>query len=208
MFEITEHDIWAAQRLPGPHYYKVLRWIHEILRPSSYVEIGVGYGESLKLASPPTVAIGIDPASKAVRRWRTDTRIFAMTSAEFFARHDLAEVLGMPHFGLAFIDGAHLFEEARDDFERLARYAGPESVVLFHDTIPFDERTSARERTTEFYTGDVWRILSCLEERRELDVTTVQTPPSGLTMVRWRQADRQPSLPNARDEVQRWLLRQ
>jgi hypothetical protein len=34
------HKIVAATRFPGPNYYEVLQWLHQDLRPESYVEIG------------------------------------------------------------------------------------------------------------------------------------------------------------------------
>jgi hypothetical protein len=54
-----------------------------------------------------------------------------------------------------------------------------------HDTIPLDRATSARTRTTEFYTGDVWKIVPHLRRYRpELEVATVTAAPSGLTLIR------------------------
>src|SRR5208283_2381968 len=44
----------ASDALPGPDYYTVLRWIHEVLRPANYVEIGVRQGDSLRAALPDT----------------------------------------------------------------------------------------------------------------------------------------------------------
>ncbi len=34
-------NIVALMRFPGPDYFEVLEWLHEDLRPESYVEIGV-----------------------------------------------------------------------------------------------------------------------------------------------------------------------
>jgi hypothetical protein len=179
------HDREAAARLPGPDFYEVLGWLHEELKPASYVEIGVMSGESLKLASPPTLALGIDPAPIADQAWRTSTRIVPLTSTEFFARHDLAALLGMPHFSLAFIDGLHLFEQAIEDLYHLERYAAPDSLIAVHDTVPLDEETSGRQRRHMFHTGDVWKLipfLACC--RPDLDVITVRSAPSGLTLIR------------------------
>jgi hypothetical protein len=54
-----------------------------------------------------------------------------------------------------------------------------------HDTIPLDRVTSARTRTTEFYTGDVWKIVPHLRRNRpELEVITVTAAPTGLTLIR------------------------
>src|SRR5262245_21361519 len=49
-----EHLAEAQRRLPGPAYYQVLRWIHEALVPTNYVEIGIRRGTSLRMALPGT----------------------------------------------------------------------------------------------------------------------------------------------------------
>ena len=48
-----------------------------------------------------------------------------MTSDDFFASHDLAQVLGGRPVDLAYIDGMHQFEFALRDFMNLERYVGP-----------------------------------------------------------------------------------
>ncbi len=86
---------------------------------------------------------------------------------------------------LAFIDGMHLFEFALRDFINLERYCARTSTCLVHDCCPLDERTSARERVTEFWTGDVWKLVLCLKKYRpDLDVHTVAAAPTGLTIIR------------------------
>ena len=173
----------AGRRLPGPGYYRALRWIHEILRPANYVEIGVRKGVSLRQALPGTQCIGVDPRPM-IGRELPRTRIYPLTSDEFFARCHPSELLGGP-VELAFIDGLHLFEQVLRDFVNLERHCAPSSVVLLHDCLPFDEVTSARERTTDFYSGDVWKAALALMRRRpDLEMVTVRTAPTGLTLVR------------------------
>jgi hypothetical protein len=183
--QLQGHLAEAEARLPGPNYYTALQWVHEILRPASYVEIGVGQGGSLAAASPDTLSLGIDPLPELdASALPSRTRLFAMTSDEFFARHELRQVLGRSHFSLAFIDGLHLFEQALRDFIHLERAAGPESVIMIHDCLPLNALTAARARTTAFYTGDVWKLVTCLVERRpDLRLAVVRTPPSGLALV-------------------------
>jgi hypothetical protein len=177
------HDSAAARRFPGPDYHEVLGWLHEALQPETYVEIGVMGGGSLRIARPSTTAVGIDP--EAPGSGGTRALIFSMTSGEFFARYDLREVLGGRNVDFALIDGLHRCEQALEDFLNLERYAGPDTVIALHDTIPLDQETSARERTTEFYTGDVWRMVAYLRENRpDLRIVTVKTAPTGLTLVR------------------------
>ena len=178
-----EHVAEARRRLPGPGYYQVLRWIHEIVRPANYLEIGVRKGLSLRMALPGTSCIGVDP-DPLIDREIPDTGIYALTSDEFFARYDPAELLGGP-VELAFIDGLHLFEQVLRDFVNLERYSSPSTVAILHDCLPFDEVTSGRERTTDFYSGDVWKAaLALMRHRPDLEMVTVRTAPTGLSMVR------------------------
>src|ERR1051326_9082596 len=129
----------VARLFPGPDYYTVLGWIHEILKPANYIEIGVRRGTSLRLKWPETVGIGIDPEPVLDQAPPPTTQLFATTSDEFFQRHRLPELINAPCFVLAFIDGLHLFEQALRDFINLERYAGPGSVILIHDCLPLDE---------------------------------------------------------------------
>jgi hypothetical protein len=216
------HDAAAAASFPGPDYYEVLRWLHEELRPAAYIEIGVAYGESLKLALPGTKALGIDPHPIADHPWRAETTIVPLTSEEYFARHR------PPEFSLAFIDGLHLFEHALADLLRLAPYAGPGAVIALHDTVPLDRETASRVRATEFHTGDVWKMLPFLAAHTQAEAITVAAAPSGLTLIRgldpaWRPPEEtvrrfielpwesyEPGflVPNERSAVAAWLLRQ
>jgi Methyltransferase domain len=173
----------AAVRLPGPDYYTVLRWIHEILRPETYIEIGVRRGDSLRAALQQCLCVAVDPVplDAAVS---PKVHVFEMTSDSFFESHNVAEVLGVPCFSLAFIDGLHLFEQALRDFIYLERFASRKSIIMLHDCMPLDRITSDRTRSTHFYSGDVWKLAMCLKtHRRELGVVMVRTAPSGLCLV-------------------------
>lgn len=165
-------------------YYNLLRSIHEYLRPRTYVEIGVRHGESMCLASPETLAIGVDPRAEIKFPLGDRARVYGVTSDEFFSCYDVAaELAGLP-VDLAFIDGMHLFEYALRDFANLERSCSPHSVVLIHDCLPIDRVTSARERTTDVWSGDVWKLVTCLRRHRpDLTVTTVDVPPTGLGIV-------------------------
>jgi methyltransferase family protein len=174
----------CGRRFPGPEYCEVLRWIHETLQPSSYIEIGVFEGGSLSLALPATQSIGIDPNPQINRRLSPKTHLFRLTSNEFFAQCDLRTLVVGSHFSLAFIDGLHLFEQALMDFINLERSSGSGSIVLVHDSMPLDAETSGRKQKTMFYTGDVWKLLLCLSHyRTDLRIHTVRTAPSGLSMI-------------------------
>ena len=179
----------SKRRLPGPIYAWVLNWIHDFLKPANYVEIGVQRGASLHRARPDTPCIiGIDPEPMIMPEIADEppaanARIYEMTSDEFFAGHDLAEILGGP-LKFSFIDGLHLFEQVLRDFINLEKYSNEETVIVLHDCIPFDEVTASRERTTDFYSGDVWKATLALRRLRpDLTMTIVPTAPTGLCLV-------------------------
>jgi hypothetical protein len=182
--QLAEHLRESLERLPGPAYYKVLAWTHRILEPANYVEIGVHKGVSLVQARKTTPCIGVDPEPSIEHELPPDTRIYELTSDEFFARYDLTDLLGGA-VDLAFIDGLHLFEQVLRDFVNLERHAGPSTVFLLHDCLPLDQVTASRDRTTDFYCGDVWKAALALRRQRpELEMVTVRTAPTGLCLVR------------------------
>ena len=171
--------------LAGEDYRALLARIHQALRPSTYVEIGIKDGASLRLIAPGTRAIGIDPEPRIPGPLPPNVRVFAKTSDAFFAEHDVQAELGGRSIELAFIDGMHLFEFALRDFINLERHCAPGGTILLHDCYPLDEASSARTRTTALWTGDVWRTLLALrEERPDLAIATLATPPSGLAIIR------------------------
>ena len=164
----------VEQRMPGPNYLHWLQRFHEALRPETYLEIGVAKGYSLALARPPTRAIGIDPEPGIVHPFKTETHVFNLESDAVFADGKLAPLLEGRPLSLAFIDGLHEFAQALRDFINVEACCGPRSVVLFHDTVPFDERTQRPARERKFYTGDIWKTVLCLKRYRpDLDVFTV-----------------------------------
>ncbi|HVO64006.1 MAG TPA: class I SAM-dependent methyltransferase [Terriglobales bacterium] len=181
---LQAHLARASEELPGPDYYSVLRWIHQVLCPARYLEIGIRHGDSLRVALPGTRCVGIDPAPVVNYPLGSDTRIFAMTSTEFFETQNLEDIWGANSFSLAFLDGLHLFEQALLDFAHLECLATPESVVMIHDVLPLDAETSERTRRTDFYSGDVWKLAMCLHQHRpDLRIRTIRTRPTGLCVI-------------------------
>ena len=83
-----------------------------------------------------------------------------------------------------FIDGLHSFDQALRDFTNLEAHCASASLVALHDTVPLDDVTQRPERHTQFWTGDVWKVVLCLKHYRpDLDLFTVAAAPSGLTLV-------------------------
>ncbi len=174
----------VTERLEG-HYFDLIRRLHVTLRPRTYAEIGVHTGRSLALAGPETLIVGIDPTPAVRTRINHTARLFFETSDEFFARHDLHELLGGRPLDMAFIDGMHLFEYALRDFRNLERFCNADSMVMVHDCYPLDADSSGRIRNSDTWTGDTWKLVPCLRALRpDLDIATVAVKPSGLTLIR------------------------
>lgn len=174
----------AHLKFPGENYVRWLERLHAALSPETYLEIGVDKGRSLAVASPPTRAIAVDPKPAISEQFKAETHFYLETSEEFFAKGRLKSLLGEGALDLAFIDGAHLFEQTLRDFINIETYCNARSVILLHDTVPLDEPTQQRTQTTEFYTGDVWKTVLCLKHYRpDLEIFTISTMPSGLTII-------------------------
>ena len=181
---LDAHLTLAHVRLPGAGYYELLDRLHELLRPRTYLEIGMGDGSSMALVRPGTRAIGVDPVPTLQSPIAAECLVVPQRSEDFLARSDLGRVFADGPPDVVFIDGLHTFAAVLDDLIGVERIAGPRTVVAIHDTIPLDEPTQRPDRVHAFYTGDVWKLLPVLWDLRpDLDVATVCTSPSGLTLV-------------------------
>jgi hypothetical protein len=183
--------------------HEFLRHLHAALEPRNYLEIGVNDGLSLALSRVPTIAI--DPAFKITTALRCDLHLVKATSDDFFARQDpirhlrsgrnpwrnarrgrplVAGWRGKAVVDLAFIDGMHLFEFALRDFMNIERFTDWTSVVVFDDMLPRSVDEAARDRHTQQWTGDVFRVGEVLRARRsDLVLIPVDTAPTGVLVI-------------------------
>jgi len=166
-------------------YLDVLAELHRTTQPRTYLEVGVFRGDALRLASETTLSVGVDPQPDVAAGDEWHGHLEIMTSDEFFAGPRPGELFGDSPVDLVFIDGLHLFEYALRDFLNAEALASPESLIVVHDCLPRDALTASRERTTDYWTGDVWKLVLCLlDHRPDLDVCIIDAPPSGLCLVR------------------------
>jgi hypothetical protein len=183
----SAQGLLASACFPGPPYRELLKRLHEILRPQTYLEIGVETGATLGFAKDAQCAVGIDPDASLLQRELLPAcaRVFTTTSDAFFAENTREGVFGDRRVDLALIDGMHLFEYALRDFIHVEAWSHPSSIVVLHDCVPLSPLTAQRERQSNLWVGDVWKVVSILREYRpELSVKIVKTAPSGLCIVR------------------------
>lgn len=181
---LKAHLSLVELKFPGDHYKAVLNNLHRWLAPATYLEIGVETGESLSQACAQTHCIGIDPAPQIRYPLPPRCDIYSLTSDAFFAQFDPQALFGLRPVDFAFIDGLHVFEAALRDFIHVEQASRHDSVIAIHDCIPLDAATSARQRTTNFWSGDTWKLILALRKYRpDLQLVSVATKPTGLGLV-------------------------
>jgi tetratricopeptide (TPR) repeat protein len=174
----------ARAVMPGPRYLDLLANFHAWLQPAAYVEIGVEAGRTLVIAQPPTSAVGIDPEPDIKFPLPETTQVFSLGSDQFFEQHHLPDVIGHATIDFAFIDGLHVFDQALRDFMNVEKYSHPNTVVVIHDCLPLDSASSNPNRTTNFWSGDPWKVMAVLRKfRPDLTCFTLPTSPTGLGVV-------------------------
>ena len=174
----------ARVQMPGPDYPAALRQIHDILKPQTYLEIGVCTGLSIRLANSTTRCVGIDPAPRLREPLPPNTKLFTMESDAFFEKHYLPDVLEQTPLDLAFIDGLHTFDQVLKDFINLERFASPSSLYILHDTFPVESGVASRQERNKFWAGDVWKVIPILKAYRpDLVLQTLPIFPTGITLI-------------------------
>ena len=202
----SRHIQAAKNRFPGHDYMCWLKWLHQKVKPATYVEIGVESGQSLQFAQHPTKAVGIDPSIRIIHSQESWVKLYKLTSDEFFIQHDLRQVLGAEFVDMAFIDGLHTFDQALKDFINIERYAHPGTVVAFHDIFPVTAITADRDCKTIFWLGDTWKVVLILKEmRHDLKIFTLPAYPSGLTIVTGLNADSNLLSRELEQIIERWM---
>ena len=177
-----EPDPFADFPKPSMKARAMLAGLHRVLRPRTYVEIGVSKGGSL--ARSRTKSIGVDPAFAITAELNCDVRLFRETSDDFFARPDaFGHFDGVP-VDFAYIDGMHLSEFALRDFKNIEKRMARTGVVALDDMLPRNALEAARDRRTGPWTGDVYKLHRVLETYRpDFTLVPVNVHPTGTYLV-------------------------
>jgi hypothetical protein len=139
--------------LPGPPVRQHLEWIHHLLRPATYLELGNGGTDTIGLARPPTRAIALVAGAGA--------------SA-------IATARGERTIDLALIAGAGTAVDALDSLITLAPHCAPSATILLTDSMPV---AAGAPNDLWKLPGGLRHALP------ELRVATLPAPPTGLTVI-------------------------
>jgi hypothetical protein len=175
-------DPFVPHPEPRMTRHELLEGLHKKTRPRTYLEIGIRTGRSMVLSR--CRSIGVDPLFKIDNPIHCDVQLIKATSDDFFAGDEpLAHFDGVP-VDLAFIDGMHLSDFALRDFMHIEPFMADTGVVVLDDVLPRNGLEAARDRKTEPWTGDVYKVVEILRRRRpDLVVLIVNTAPTGTAVI-------------------------
>ncbi len=160
--------------------YAVLAFIHDVLQPAFYLEIGVGEGQSLALAR--CDAVGVDPVPRDLAAPGEKARVIVATSDEFFSSM-AREIISSPP-DLVLLDGMPLVDYTLRDLAHVERLAAPHTLVVVPGIHPRNPEHATRRRTGPHWTGDVWKLPAILEAHRpDLRLLALDVEPSGLLLI-------------------------
>lgn len=171
----------------------------------SYLEIGVSRGATFFAVEIPR-RVGVDPAFRFDARAKAtgDTRLFEMTSDDWFVAHSRGET-----FDVIFLDGLHTFEQTFRDFCNSLAVAHDRTVWVIDDTVPSDiysawpdQKEAATVRRESFarlsdnvtingklkggWHGDVFKVVFAIHDFfPTLSYCTIMTGGNPQTLV-WR----------------------
>jgi predicted O-methyltransferase YrrM len=161
------------------NYLDFFSTLHDEIQPKKYLEIGVRHGRSIAQAKCPSV--GVDP-SPDIKVAIPNATLYSQTSDNFF-EHTADNIL-TNDIDMLFIDGMHLFEYALRDYMNCEKYTHNNSLVIMDDIFPSHNTQAARDRCSQVWTGDVWKVIPCLMKNRpDLALIGVDTSPTGLLLI-------------------------
>lgn len=180
LVNLKRHQL--AKRLnPAGHYYEWLKLFHEVIRPLRYLEIGIQSGMTLSFKHEESIGIGIDP-DFYVSSPLTNVGLHRLTSDEFFSKTD--DSSSHPKLDMCFIDGMHEYHQVVRDTLNCARYCHLGSVILLHDVMAPDQKSTNPTRKTQFWPGDVYKTLPFLYRFfPEVRISIIRAAPTGLAVI-------------------------
>ena len=178
------------------HYTTFLQRLCEKRNTQTYLEVGVSTGELFSrmkcdhgVAVDPSFALTTNIANN-----KTRVSVFQMTSDRFF-KSEATKIFKDAAPDLVFLDGMHTFEYLLRDFYNAEALCDRSSLIILHDCIPLNAEMTIRSLDesvrkgqgtpySNYWTGDVWKIIPILSEYRpDLKMIFVPCPPSGLVCI-------------------------
>jgi hypothetical protein len=183
---VTDRPILPADhRAAGLRYLRILKGLHQRLKPDWYLEIGTRAGSSLRLVDGNFVAIGPQfQLQHDVPLKGREMMFFQDTADSFFKTGTARRLKG--RITLAFLDGLHHYEVLLRDFTNVEPLMAPGGMVILHDCLPYNiPMTDRIQPPNTEWAGDVWKtLLILLATRPDLQIDILDAAPTGLVVIR------------------------
>ena len=149
--------------------------IASIVKPTTYVELGLCFGETFEKVLPYTTrAYGVDiTPHENLRKLEANSKVsitYDTTDNFFLNFHEPID--------LALIDADHTATSALRDFEHTLNLLSDKGVILMHDTDPISE-----EYEQPKYCGDSYKLVPLLEARTDINIVTLPLLVAGLSLI-------------------------
>lgn len=152
----------------------VVVYFANVLRPQTYLELGVLKGERVtKIAAYVDLAVGVD---MNVPELKKDYEFCHMATNVFF--DDL--VSKFPKFDMVFIDADHSYEQSYKDFVNVVPYVEENGLIFMHDTFP-----QTKEHTNLGVCGEVYKTAIKIRQDPAYEIVTIPTFP-GMSIIKKR----------------------
>jgi hypothetical protein len=173
-------------------HVEFLGTIKKIVKPRTYLEIGVAAGDTLLSQPIPDYVVGIDPnpdftgATLEKMRGAKSLLLMKATSDDAFEQLHSQELMGSRKADMVFVDGLHHAEVVLRDIANSAQIAREAAVICIHDVFPGSDREAARDPIPEAWMGDVYKIVPFFWSHLPAvpSILVEDVPPSGMFILR------------------------
>lgn len=154
----------------------VLVQLVKLLRPDTYVELGVKRGYTFNAVAPHVGrAVAVDLCTKWVTRL-TNVEMYQSTTDDF------AQWWKIP-IDVLFIDADHSYEQVKKDFDNFAPLVVEGTGLIFlHDTHPMFDYMLAPN-----WSGTAWKMAYQIRtdaNYKDFEIVTIPGPFAGISIVR------------------------
>ena len=138
-----------------PSRFEIIQKIIEKRKYENYLEIGC-YKDANFSKIKIKNKIGVDPVSGGNIK---------MTSDEFFK-------INNKKFDCIFIDGLHIYEQAREDILNSIKFLSPNGIIIIHDCLPLKIWNQIVPKIYGHWNGDVWKAIVESRTMKNIDTYT------------------------------------
>jgi len=166
------------------HHSDFIAIIASIIKPQTYVELGLYQGETLSKIIPYTnQCYGVDMKSNdhlinLQNNYKNKLSIIYDTTDNFFLNFN-------SKIDMAFIDADHCVTSAIKDFDNVLKLLSDDGIIFMHDTDPIDN-----SYIHPGYCGDSCKLVPLFEKRDDINIITLPLTEAGLSIIMKKNSSR------------------